>query len=89
MRKFDEIFRKDVSYDHIKSHKKPGFHLLFRRYIFRKAVLGLNNFYIVIALFELMLIGFMGSNDADNFMSMLFPSIFNCSLVWNPKANIY
>ena len=23
-------------YDHIKGHKKPGFHSLFRRYIFRK-----------------------------------------------------
>ena len=29
-RKFNEIFRKDVTYDNIKSHKKPGYHLLFR-----------------------------------------------------------
>ena len=25
-----------MTYDNIKSHKKPGFHPLFRRYIFRK-----------------------------------------------------
>ena len=29
-RKLNEIFRKDVTYDNIKSHKKPGYHLLFR-----------------------------------------------------------
>ena len=28
-----------MPYDHIKSHKKPGFHPLFRRYIFRKTEL--------------------------------------------------
>ena len=28
------VFKKDVTYDNIKSHKKPGFHPLFRRYIF-------------------------------------------------------
>ena len=31
---FNEIFRKDVTYDEIKSHKKPVFHPLFSRYIF-------------------------------------------------------
>ena len=31
---FNEIFRKDVTYDNIKSHKKAGFHPLFRRYNF-------------------------------------------------------
>ena len=31
-----EKFRKDVTYDNIKRHEKPGFHSLFRRYIFRK-----------------------------------------------------
>ena len=48
LRNFNEIFRKDVTYDNmkfsgkmwlndnIKSHKKPGDHPLFRRYIFRK-----------------------------------------------------
>ena len=30
-----QIFRKDVSYDNIKSHKKPEFHPPFRRYIFQ------------------------------------------------------
>ena len=30
LRDFNEIFRKDVTYDNIKSHKKPGFHPLFK-----------------------------------------------------------
>ena len=30
------MFREDATYDNIKSHKKPGFHSLLRRYIFRK-----------------------------------------------------
>ena len=34
MRNFDEIFRKDVPYDNIKSHKKSGLHTLSRTYIF-------------------------------------------------------
>ena len=28
---FNEIFRKDVTYDNIKIYKKPRFHSLFRR----------------------------------------------------------
>ena len=28
---FNEIFKKDVTYDNIKSHKKTGFYPLFRR----------------------------------------------------------
>ena len=32
----NEVFMKDVIYDNIKSHKRPGFHRLFRRYIFQK-----------------------------------------------------
>ena len=36
MRNLHEIFRKDVTYDNIKSHKKTGFHPLFSRYIFGK-----------------------------------------------------
>ena len=53
MRNLNEIFRKDVTYDNIQSHKKAGFHPLFRRYIFGKtaevgqidppAVLGLKH----------------------------------------------
>ena len=35
-RNFNEIFRKDVTYDDIKSHKKPRLHPLSRRYIFGK-----------------------------------------------------
>ena len=29
LRNFNEIFRKDVTYDNIKSHKKAGLHPLF------------------------------------------------------------
>ena len=45
MRNVNEIFRKDVTYDNIKSHKKVGSHPLFKRYIFRKTivVLGLTS----------------------------------------------
>ena len=35
LRNFNEIFRKDVTYDNIKSHKKPGIHPLSRRYILK------------------------------------------------------
>ena len=33
---FKEIFRKNVPYDTIKSHKNPRFHPLFTRYVFGK-----------------------------------------------------
>ena len=36
MKNLNEIFRKGVPYDNIKSHKKPGFLPIFRRYIFGK-----------------------------------------------------
>ena len=36
MRNLNEVFRKDVTYDDIKSHKKAGFHSLIRRQIFEK-----------------------------------------------------
>ena len=36
MRNFNEIFRKDVTYDNIKSHKKPGLHPLSEKCIFGK-----------------------------------------------------
>ena len=42
LRNFNEIFRKDVNFDNIKSHKKTGFHPLFRRYIFRKTTVGVQ-----------------------------------------------
>ena len=32
LRNCNKIFRKDVTYDNAKSHKKPRFHPLFRRY---------------------------------------------------------
>ena len=32
LRNFNEIFRKDVTYDNIKSHKKPVLHPLSRRF---------------------------------------------------------
>ena len=34
LRNFNEIFSKDRTYDNIKSKKNPGFHPLFKRYIF-------------------------------------------------------
>ena len=37
-RNFNKIFRKDVTYGNIKSHKKPGVHPLSRRYIFEKTI---------------------------------------------------
>ena len=37
---FNEIFRKDVTYDNIEKYKKEKFHLLFRRCIFRKKTDG-------------------------------------------------
>ena len=36
----DQFVRKYVTYDNIKSHKKPGLHHLSRRCIFRKATRG-------------------------------------------------
>ena len=34
VRSFTEVFRKDLAYDNIKSHKKAEFVSLFRKYIF-------------------------------------------------------
>ena len=36
----DEIFRKDVTYDNIKSRRKPWFHPPFRKQIFLKTTEG-------------------------------------------------
>ena len=36
LRNFKEFFRKDMAFNDIKSHKKPGFYPLSRRYIFGK-----------------------------------------------------
>ena len=40
MSNFNEIFRKDTTYDNIKSHKKVGLYPLSKRYIFRKTTRG-------------------------------------------------
>ena len=40
LKNFNEVFRKDVPYDNTKIHKKPAFHPLFRRHIFRKTTGG-------------------------------------------------
>ena len=40
LRNLNEIFRKDIPYDNIKSHKKAGFHPLCRRHIFQKTTGG-------------------------------------------------
>ena len=36
LRNFNEIFRKDMAYDNIKSYKKPEFQSLCRKHIFGK-----------------------------------------------------
>ena len=36
LRNFNKTFRKDVTYDNIKSHKKTGFHPLYETCIFGK-----------------------------------------------------
>ena len=36
LEEFQWNFRKDMTYDNIKIHKKTGLHFLTRRYIFRK-----------------------------------------------------
>ena len=38
-----EIFRADMAYDNIKSHKKGVLHFLFRRYLFGIAIRGLTS----------------------------------------------
>ena len=47
LRNFIEIFRKDfrkdVTYDNIKSHKKPGLHLFSEKNIFGKTTGGGSN----------------------------------------------
>ena len=40
LRNFNGIFRERAIYDKFKSHKKLGFHPLFRRYIFQKTTGG-------------------------------------------------
>ena len=40
LRNFNEIFRKDVAYDNIKSPKKTRFHSLPRKHIFGKTTEG-------------------------------------------------
>ena len=40
LRNFNKIFRKNLCYDNIKSHKKPGLYPLFRKYNFGKTTRG-------------------------------------------------
>ena len=42
LRNFNEIFRKDVTYDDIKSNKKSGLNLLSRRHVFGKTTGGVK-----------------------------------------------
>ena len=37
LRNINDVFRKDVAYDNIKSYKKAGFYLLSRKHIFGKS----------------------------------------------------
>ena len=52
MGKFNEISRKNVSYDNIKSHKKPGFYPLLRRYIFWKTTAGVRLTFLPLSCFR-------------------------------------
>ena len=38
LRIFNEVFRKHLPYDNIKSHGKPRFYLLSRKHIFGKGI---------------------------------------------------
>ena len=42
MRNFNVVFRKDVTYDNIKSHKKQGFPFSLKKYISEKITVGLS-----------------------------------------------
>ena len=42
MRNFNEVFRKDVTYDNIKSHKKQGFPFSPKKFISEKITVGLS-----------------------------------------------
>ena len=42
MRNFNEVFRKDVTYDNIKSHKKQGFPFSLKKFISEKITVGLS-----------------------------------------------
>ena len=42
MRNFNEIFRKDLAYDNIKSYEKAGLYPLSGRYIFEKTAEGVK-----------------------------------------------
>ena len=42
MRNFNDIFKKDMTYDNIKSYKKPVLHPLSRKYICEKTSGGLK-----------------------------------------------
>ena len=42
MRNFNEVFRKDVTYDNIKSHKKQGFPFSLKKFISQKITVGLS-----------------------------------------------
>ena len=42
LRNFNETFRKDVTYDNIKSCKKTGLPILFVRYFFEKPHAGIK-----------------------------------------------
>ena len=40
LRNFNEIFKEDVTYNNIKSHKKPGLHPFSEKHIFGKITGG-------------------------------------------------
>ena len=40
LRNYNEIFKKDVTFDNVKNHKKPGLHLFSEKHIFGKTTGG-------------------------------------------------
>ena len=43
-RNFNVLFRKDITYDNIKSHKKPGLHPFSEKIVFGKTRMGVKKF---------------------------------------------
>ena len=86
LRNFNEIFRKDVTYDNIKGHKKVGFHPHFRRHIFGKVVLGLHGIIENIHHFVVSSITYNSRGcehivQNDNFISVIFLCFFNFAVL--------
>ena len=65
----------DVTYDNMKSHKKPGFHPLFKRYTFRKTT-------EVIRIFLRVKTEEIGKRNSEFFFSSLNSEFFDIESVF-------